>query len=156
MVKLIVLLAVMAPVSALAAPLELVCDGRAVKTVEESSSVSLRNDDGDKASGSVSAYKQVRSDERFRIRIESDGTGSIKVPSSLVPTLRSGGKDGWWPLQDLQVGDDQIRGGYRLNILNKGRFLIDRRTGEIDLSALALKFNGTCEKAPEAPAERKF
>jgi hypothetical protein len=154
--RLLIVVALLFPAAAVAAPLELVCEGEAIKTNSETSYGTF-NSGGQSASGSVTTYRKDRATERLRIRIEDDGaTGTIKMPPGLVPPLHSGGRDGWWPLKSISMTDDRISASYQLNVLNQGSFRIDRRTGDIEAKALAMKFSGTCEKATEAPQERKF
>lgn len=70
--------------------------------------------------------------------------GRIRIPKQLVPPLHSGGSDGWWDIDDLVVGHDDIRGRFRLNGLNRPSLMIDRRSGAIVVDGL-IKFNGRCE-----------
>jgi hypothetical protein len=147
---------VLAPVIVRADPLELVCAGEATKTEAHQTFGSAYNSNGDSANATVTTYGKARSGEHLRVKLDGAGTASIKLPPAFVPPLHGGGVDGWWPVTELVVTDTQIAGNYRMNFLNKGHFTIDRHTGEIDVSALALKFNGSCEKAAEAPEERKF
>ncbi|MBJ7412506.1 MAG: hypothetical protein JHD15_19405 [Phenylobacterium sp.] len=142
------------PMAAAAEPLELVCAGQATNVVEESSDVTVSESNGDQSTGSISSRRRVKSEVSYRIRVDG-AAGSIRIPPSQIPTLRSGGKDGWWPLSDVVISDDRISATYRLNFLNKGKLAIDRGTGAIDMTAYGLTFSGTCERAP-AVAERKF
>ncbi|MGV8870436.1 MAG: hypothetical protein ACOH2S_26295 [Janthinobacterium svalbardensis] len=74
-----------------------------------------------------------------------DDQGSIHIPKSLIPPLNSGGSDdGWWRINDLIVGHNQIRGRFQLNGLNKPTLSIDRRSGDMTIEGL-MTFNGRCE-----------
>lgn len=145
-----------APTLALAEPLELVCSGEAVKAEVESTSGALRNSEGDTVTAQMNRISKVHSNQRFRFKFEDDGAGAVKVPGPLVPSINSGGKDGWWPLVGVVMTDADIRGGFVLNVLNKPKFVIDRRTGEIDLKGSGMRFSGACERSTDTPEERKF
>ena len=106
-----------------------------------------------------------------RISITTGGTGGVYYPlggglanvlSKTIPGLQataevtggsvdnlklinSGGSDGWWDIEELAVGHDQIRGRFRLNGLNRPTLLIDRRNGTITVDGM-IKFNGRCEQ----------
>lgn len=84
-----------------------------------------------------------------------NGGGRIKLPSGLVPPIHSGGTDGWWELTGATVGDDAIRGQYRLNGLNKPRLTIDRRSGRISIVGTSpYRFSGTCDTIDHADRRR--
>lgn len=87
-----------------------------------------------------------------QIEIRS-GQGRIHPPTRLVPPIASGGRDGWWPLTDLDISPDTIRARYRLNGLNKPQVTIDRRTGHITLEGVE-DFEGDCTAVD--PDARKF
>lgn len=91
----------------------------------------------------------------MRIRLDGSGGGKLKLPASLIPPI-SIGKDGWWDFVKLDVDSEAIRGQISLNLLNKPRVLIDRHTGDIDMRGLGMRFQGSCERAPEGSSERKF
>lgn len=154
------LLALTATTTATAAsaaePLELVCYGEAIKNEAQQTFGSAYNSRGESVSANATTYRKQRSNERLRLKMDGAGAAQIKLPPNLIPPLHSGGADNWWPVSDLAVTDSRISGSYRLNVLNKGHFEIDRRTGDIDAKALAMRFSGACEKAAEAPDERKF
>jgi hypothetical protein len=79
------------------------------------------------------------------------------MPNALIPPLNSGGKNGWWPLDRLEVGDAEITGRFTLNFLNKPQVRIDRRTAQISIRGFAgLGFDGDCETFDPDPAARKF
>ncbi|NEX93368.1 hypothetical protein [Caulobacter sp. 17J65-9] len=132
--------------------LNLVCQGTARYSVSESTSISTGYGN---PSASASTSRTERSDERMRIQLDGPA-GRVKPPRAIVPGLSSGDQDGWWPLTDLTVTEDRIEGRFRFNMLYKPRFVIDRRTGDIDLKSLDIGFNGTCERAAEEPKARKF
>ncbi|HEY0584971.1 MAG TPA: hypothetical protein VGD52_02470 [Pseudoduganella sp.] len=70
--------------------------------------------------------------------------GTIKLPKSLVPPIHSGASAEGWPIEDLIVGHNQIRGKFRLNALNQPTLAIDRRSGVMTIEGL-IKFSGRCD-----------
>lgn len=90
------------------------------------------------------------------MRIDGASTsGKVKLPAALIPPI-SRGKDGWWDFTSLSVSDETIRGQISLNVLNHPSVVIDRHTGDIDVKGLGMRFNGSCERAPEEAESRKF
>lgn len=74
-----------------------------------------------------------------------DGQGRIHLSGRLIAPLNSGGRDGWWDLNDLRITPDRISGRYRMNGLNSPSVDIDRRTGRIEISGLE-RFTGHCDR----------
>lgn len=75
-----------------------------------------------------------------------DGGGRIRLPKSLIPPLNSRGSNGWWELDNVSTGRDQITATYRLNGLNKPRITIDRRRGRINIQGTSsYGFRGECD-----------
>lgn len=70
--------------------------------------------------------------------------GDIQLPKSLIPPLHGDSNNGWWTIDDLIVGHDEIRGKFRLNGLNQPRIVINRRSGGITIDGLT-KFSGRCD-----------
>lgn len=148
-----------APSLAAADPLDLVCVGLGTWTESNTSfgNMSATNAQGSTyGSGTVTNLGKGRGQVQVRIQLDDANGGRIKMPPDLVPPLRTGGKDGWWRFSELLVSDDQINAKFALNVLNRVKVVIDRRLGDIDLRGLGLTFTGSCERAPEAPEERKF
>ncbi len=83
-------------------------------------------------------------DTAVNISIHADD-GRIRIPKQLIPPLNSGGSDGWWNIDELLVGHNEIRGRFRLNGLNRPSIVIDRRSGSITVDGM-IKFNGRCEQ----------
>lgn len=84
-----------------------------------------------------------------------DGKAQIKLPSTL---WRSKG-DGWFPVTDLEVGNDAIKGRVPLSSFTKPHLHIDRLNGRIDLSSSSyvgssFTFSGACTPLDETA--RKF
>ena len=72
------------------------------------------------------------------------GRGRIHLTGKLVAPINSGGRNGWWDLQELRVDQYRITGSYRLNGLNKPRVDIDRRSGRIRIDGIE-HFRGECD-----------
>jgi hypothetical protein len=154
--KYLVLAALLAaPVVAHSEPLELVCQGTALHTEASETFADASNSYGGSASGSATTFHRERSAETMRIRLDGQGGGRLKLPASLIPPI-SIGKDGWWDFVQLDVTDDAIHGEISLNLINKPKVVIDRHTGDIDMRGYRIRFQGSCERAPDAAAEKKF
>ena len=86
-----------------------------------------------------------KSDFQATINVSIHGDrGDIQLPKSLIPPLHGDNSNGWWRLDDLIVGHDEIRGQFRLNGLNQPRLSINRRSGAITIEGM-IKFNGRCD-----------
>jgi len=70
--------------------------------------------------------------------------GDIQLPKSLIPPLHGDTTNGWWAIDDLVVGHDEIRGKFRLNGLNQPQLSINRRSGAITIDGM-IKFSGRCD-----------
>jgi hypothetical protein len=66
----------------------------------------------------------------------------------MIPGINSGGKDGWWPLYDFTVSDSSYTGQFRINILNKPKISLDRRTGTLRMTSQYAAYEGACTRAP--------
>ena len=90
------------------------------------------------------------------IQIELYGDhGRIHLGPKLVPPIHSGGDHGWWDLENLVVGRDQITASYRLNGMNKPKITVDRRTGLITVKATT-DFSGRCDVGNWGNGQRRF
>lgn len=102
-------------------------------------------------------YATIMSRREFDSMVQIDihgNDGHIWLPKKLIPPLHSGGQDGWWELNDLNVGYSEIDAKYRLNGLNKPKIKIDRRSGHISIDGIE-DFRGTCEEH-NAGEQRRF
>ncbi|WP_372392886.1 hypothetical protein ACCQ05_03065 [Xanthomonas sp. NCPPB 3582] len=97
-------------------------------------------------------YSQTQMEGSVQIEIH-DGQGRIHPPKRLLPPLKSGGHDGWWPLHDLRVGADRIQASYKLNGMNSPTVDIDRRSGRLTLTGIE-KFEGHCSAVD--PGKNQF
>lgn len=95
--------------------------------------------------------------EQFQTGIQfdfRDGAGRVHLSGKMVPPLNSGGNDGWWPLEELQMSPDSITGRYRVNALNHPSVRIDRRSGMVEIQGKP-GFSGKCDIG-DWGANRKF
>jgi hypothetical protein len=73
----------------------------------------------------------------------------------MVPALMSGGTEGWYPIEDLNIGDSEITGVVHINMLSQPKLRIDRMTGKLSLSGGFGDFSGDCS-AVDTSARLKF
>jgi hypothetical protein len=86
-----------------------------------------------------------KSDFQATINVSIHGDrAEIQLPKSLIPPLHGDSNNGWWTINDLIVGHDEIRGQFRLNGLNQPRLSINRRSGAITIDGM-IKFSGRCD-----------
>lgn len=98
-----------------------------------------------------SGTEQFNSGVQFDFR---DGMGRVHLTGKLVPPLNSGGTDGWWPLEDIQMTPDRISARYRLNALSHPTVSIDRHNGLVEIKG-SPGFSGKCDSG-DWGAERRF
>ena len=85
--------------------------------------------------------------EQFQTGVQFDfrgNTGRVHLTGKMVPPLNSGGNDGWWPLEDVQMGPERITARYRINALNRPQVEIDRQTGMVEIKS-SPGFSGRCD-----------
>lgn len=124
--------------------IQLVCYGGAEKIVAESRSGYQWDDQQHKFVPKMSVETGRRDfDTSINVSIH-ENAGDIRLPKSLIPPLHSGGRDGWWPIEDLIVGHDEIRGRFQLNGLNRPSLVINRRNGTLTIDGM-IKFSGRCD-----------
>lgn len=88
-----------------------------------------------------SGTEQFQTGVQFDFR---DGGGRVHLAGKLIPPLHSGGNDGWWPLEDVQMSPDRITARYHVNALNRPSVKIDRRSGLVEIKGIE-DFNGKCD-----------
>ena len=96
-----------------------------------------------------------RSSERVRVEI-TDDRGRINMPSGARSVWSSAGADGWWPLYDIQVSEQEIRARFKRDVFTKPTVRIDRISGDIDVKGTGADFTGTCAPEDRDTANRKF
>ena len=124
--------------------IQLMCYGEAQKTVAETHN-GYEWDDRQHKYVSKSTVETGKSNFDTAINVSIQGNqGTIHMPKALIPPLHDGGDNGWWRIDDLMVGHDEIRGRFRLNSLNKPTIVINRRSGIMTLDGM-IKFTGRCD-----------
>lgn len=153
----LVALALVAPCSAHAAQLSLICAG--VGTFPEAQTRSAIVTDlntGQSATGSTTdtAKARVQSTVRFEL---TDAGARILMPHFMTPPINRGSDGGWWTFDRLSVTPDQITGRFALNFANKPEVTIDRRLGTILVQGnFHYSFAGECERGAPPDAAPKF
>ncbi|MCG9892993.1 MAG: hypothetical protein MH252_18210 [Thermosynechococcaceae cyanobacterium MS004] len=93
-------------------------------------------------------------DSQVQVEIRNQ-RGKIHLTGKLIAPINSGGVDGWWNLDDLNVTPSRITGRYRMNALNRPRVDIDRRTGQIAINGIE-RFRGTCDSGDWGGNRNRF
>jgi hypothetical protein len=112
-------------------------------------SVATRNNMGGASTSYGTRQGLVTIDTLISFRL-SNGEAMLSVPAALLPPIH-GGKRGEFRVRELQVGDRDITGKVRINLMNNASFRIDRISGRLTSSG---GFQGDCEA--EDVARRKF
>ena len=124
--------------------LQLICYGDAEKTTVQSHSGYEWDADKHKyMPKSTVETGKTHFDTAVNVSINGDD-GHVRLPDSLVPPIHSGDDNGWWRIEDLIVGHNEIRGRFRLNGLNKPTLIINRRSGVMTIDGM-IKFSGRCD-----------
>lgn len=89
-------------------------------------------------------------EETLRFEFAFDATGGrLRMPEEKPGLFSRKAQDGWYPIENLQLGEEAIEGRARIGLIGSMAFRIDRRTG-----ALAIDdYKGECDRMP---TERKF
>lgn len=105
----------------------------------------------------VTTQNQVSEGYGDQVAVELNGdAGRIRVPRSILPTIRSGGRDGWWELGSIQYSANEITARFTLNFMNRPRVRIDRLTGHINIDGRNGNFDGQCEAYDPSQVQRRF
>ncbi len=105
---------------------------------------------------SSNRIESTTSDFDSEVQVEiRDTQGKIHLGGRLIAPINSGGDNGWWKLDNLQVSPDKITGRYRMNGLNKPRVNIDRRSGRIAIDGIE-KFRGECNSGDWGSSRTRF
>lgn len=119
--------------------LNLTCSGQGAFTI-----ANFEKDD----QGRYKDDKRVQVEGRVRVRVSGEQV-SIRMPATMP------GGDAWRTASSVQIDADQIRGRFQAGLLSTAAFNINRRSGDIDIKG-PVRFDGTCEKAPDESAPAKF
>lgn len=98
--------------------------------------------------GHYKSDKRVQTEGRTRVRVNGEAV-SVRLPSTMP------GGDTWLNASKVEIDGDHISGQVRTGLVGVAKFRIDRRTGDIDVAG-SVRFDGTCEKAPDESAPAKF
>lgn len=134
--------------------LNLTCFGSGIATKTESTNISTYDR---KTKNNSTTTVSSTHNEHFRgvVVVEiADGTGRIKIPEPLVPSLNTR-DNGWFKIKDLDVTHDAITGRIKLNFLDVKSLRIDRHTGLLTIEGGGENFSGDCT-ATERDTPRKF
>lgn len=85
--------------------------------------------------------------EQFQTGVQfdfRDGGGRVHLSGKMIPPLHSGGHDGWWPLEEVQMTQERITARYHVNGMNRPKVNIDRRSGMVEIKGMT-SFNGRCD-----------
>ena len=135
------------PAWASAQSLTLSCDGQGTVMATQSTTVN-QYDFKHKENKTGVAQTQVRRPFTGSGTVEiSSGTGRMRIPEPMIPALMSGDSNGWYPIENLFVGEREITGVVHINFLSQPKLRIDRLTGKLTLSGGAGDFSGDCSAA---------
>jgi len=130
--------------------LSLTCTGSALTQIATGSSTAIATDNRGgiaTAEGVTTAPISVALTTGF----ELEGNGArIFLPAEMRPAL-SQGKNGWYPVDNLSVGDHIIRGTVKLSFIRTTAIEIDRDTG-----ILTTKHGYRADCTPIDRSRRKF
>lgn len=133
-------------------PLLLLCIGQARFSETAASEARATSDFDVTKSVSASSTTTYRASAPATVSVELTHTGArLRLPSQLIPMIRSGGDNGWWSLDELQITDTTMTGRMRLNPINRPKVSIDRRTGEMQIATLGGGFTGACKRVDATP-----
>ncbi len=136
--------------------LHLVCVGQRTQTEQEQTSLVINDGWGGNASGSAVTDRVVRVPGRIDVSVVGNAV-KVNPMSILKRTPRwAVPEDGWYELTDVIIDQEQIAGRIRLTPLQKPSVRIDRRTGQIRMSGLDMRYDGSCERSIESMSTQKF
>ena len=95
--------------------------------------------------------------ELVRIDI-NDKESRIKIPNSFIQglsKLNKNAKDGWYPLKNIKISEEEIKGNFSLDIIFSPKVLISCYTGDIAIKGNNKSFMGSCRKF-DKPTEKLF
>ena len=123
----------------------LLCEGVATVGTATTAGTHVYGPEGS-ASANTTVYGSDRISERLTVRV-GDGTVEVRLPASMNPPLSGRGSDSWRALTDVQITDEEIRGRFSYNWINRPAVRIDRMTGDMEIDATGQTgFRGTCAR----------
>ena len=135
------------PAWASAQSLTLSCDGQGTVLTTQSTTVN-QYDFKHKENRAAIAQTQVRRPFSGSGTVEiASGTGRMRIPDPMIPVLLSGGSNGWYPIENLVVGDREMTGVVHINFANQPKLRINRMTGKLSMSGGLSDFSADCSAA---------
>ncbi|MDI1296032.1 MAG: hypothetical protein PSY12_09145 [bacterium] len=107
----------------------------------------------DSYSGTVNGTQARGYEDQVDVEV-SDQSGRIRLPRVTLPMVH-GGDDGWFELKNVKVTHLAIDANAAVNIINKPKIHIDRRTGTIAITGKNGDFSGQC-RAIDPNEQRRF
>ncbi len=152
----VLLLAATLPLSVLANDINLSCQGQGSVIATQTTTVNQYQpgNHGHNKAGVATTQTWRPYTGTGTVEIKT-GTARMRVPDAMVPALMSGGTEGWYPIEELKMGEREITGVVHINFLSQPKLRIDRITGKINLVGGAGDFSGDCS-AVDTNAKPKF
>jgi hypothetical protein len=132
----------------------LTCLGTGSAAKQSSTDVQASGDDGRTSWGSITSTRDVAFTDEVKIEILRY-QGRIRMPRAMLPDIR-GGKDGWFVIEKLKMGRDEITGKAALGFFNAPNLRIDRVTGMLSISGKTGNFSARCKSYDPAVVQRAF
>jgi hypothetical protein len=152
----VLFLAATLPLSVLANDISLSCQGQGSVIATQTTTVNQYQPGNPGQNKTGVATTQTRRPYTGTGTVEiKTGTARMRVPDAMVPALMSGGTEGWYPIEELNMGDREITGVVHINFLSQPKMRIDRITGKMTLVGGAGDFSGDCS-AVDTNAKPKF
>lgn len=146
--------AVLGAVPSHAGDFYLLCLGGGSATKETTSSAFGSNNYGDSAWATATGIRDVSFEDQVNIEIV-DGAGKIRMPRTMLPAIR-GGKNGWFEIERLKIGENEITGNAGVNFMNSPKVRVDRTTGMLSISGKSGNFTAQCKTYDPASKQRAF
>jgi hypothetical protein len=136
----------------------LVCQGVRLALEEETTSVSVSKpyEPANRASGEATTTRLVRIPGQVDVVVSGNAVRVNPTPILRRSIPVKTPKDGWYPLTDVMIDNDQIAGRFSLTFIQKPTVRIDRHTGGIRMSGFGMDYNGSCEKSATPITAQKF
>lgn len=145
--KILLPMLLLCPSLAFAQSLTLSCNGQGNVVATQSTTVN-QYDFKKKENKTAIAQTQVRRPFSGNGTVEiASGAGRMRIPEPMIPLLMSGDNNGWFPIEELFIGDREITGIVHINLLSQPKLRIDRMTGKLSLSGGMGDFSADCSAA---------
>ncbi len=134
--------------------LDLVCVGAGSANRPSNTYAYAQNNNGGSAWANIVGNRSVPFDDQVNLWV-AGSEGRIRMPRTMLPPLH-GGEDGWFKINSLKVGENEITGSVGVNFMNKPKLRIDRLTGAISIAGKAGDYSGRCVRYDPSEASRAF